>query len=395
MSKKLLVLAASLYQLETILDAKRLGYQVITVDNRADNPGHGFADKSYNVSTVDMNAVLEIGRKEAIDGVLAPCTDVAVPTAAYVAQELNLRGVLLETANIVCNKISFREFLKEHDFAVPENIPLNSSFTADDRLFQKGRWIIKPDRSSGSKGIFIVETAAELARRLPETLSFSPSGSGILERYVDGFQGTCEGVLRNGELALTCILDRQTADSPYVTTCGHCVPTKLELRLQEALFRSLNRLWKLLQVSEGPFDCDFVATRDEVYLLEISPRIGGNAISTLLLKAFNFDLVRYSILLALGEDPPWPALGTVRPAAVVILGVPESGRLVYDQEALLSLRREQWVDSLSMDYECGVPVSAFINSRNRIGQAIIFGESRDNLENRVLELKRRLNIRTV
>jgi biotin carboxylase len=395
MSKKLLVLAASLYQLETILSAKRLGYQVITVDNRAANPGHALADKSYNVSTVDMRAVLEISRKEAIDGVIAPCTDVAVPTAAYVAQELNLRGVPLQAANIVCDKIFFREFLKEHDFPVPENIPLDSSFAAADRLFEKGPWIIKPDRSSGSKGVFIVESAAEFAHRLPETLSFSPTGSAILERYVDGFQGTCEGVLRNGELALTCILDRQTADAPYVTTCGHYVPTKLEPRLQEALLGCLNRLWKLLRVSEGPFDCDFVATRDEVYLLEISPRIGGNAISTLLLKAFNFDLVRYSIQLALGEDPPWPTSGTIRPAAVVILGVPQSGRLAYDEEALLSLRREQWVDSLEMDYECDAPVSAFINSRHRIGQAIIFGESRADLENRVLELKRRLHIRTI
>jgi len=182
---------------------------------------------------------------------------------------------------------------------------------------------------------------------------------------------------------------------PYVTTCGHYVPTKLEPRLQEVLLRSLNRLWRLLQVLDGPFDCDFVATRDTVYLLEMSPRIGGNAISTLLRKAFNFDLVQYSIQLALGEDPPWPASGTIRPAAVVILGVPENGRLVYDEEALLSLRREPWVDSLEMDYECDAPVSAFINSRHRVGQAIIFGENRDNLEDRVLELKRQLHLRTV
>jgi len=42
---------------------------------------------------------------------------------AYVSQGLNLRGVPLQAANIVCNKILFREFLKEHDFPVPENIP--------------------------------------------------------------------------------------------------------------------------------------------------------------------------------------------------------------------------------------------------------------------------------
>src|SRR5512136_1729181 len=104
MNKTLLVLAASRYQLETIRCAKRLGLRVITLDNLPDNPGHLEADRCYNIDTTDMEAVLDAARKERIDGVIAACTDVAVPTAAFLAQELGLAGPPLESARIVCSK---------------------------------------------------------------------------------------------------------------------------------------------------------------------------------------------------------------------------------------------------------------------------------------------------
>src|SRR5512136_2568795 len=103
MTRKLLVLAASQYQIETITSARRLGYYVITLDNRPDNPGHRLADKCFNIDTTDVDAVLEIAQREAIDGIIAPCTDVAVPTAACVAERLHLNGPSLKSAQIACS----------------------------------------------------------------------------------------------------------------------------------------------------------------------------------------------------------------------------------------------------------------------------------------------------
>ena len=81
----LLVLAASTYQLRTIRTAKRLGYRVVTTDNVPTNPGHALADQAYSTDTTDLEGVLAIARRERLDGVIAPCTDVAVPTAAVFA----------------------------------------------------------------------------------------------------------------------------------------------------------------------------------------------------------------------------------------------------------------------------------------------------------------------
>jgi biotin carboxylase len=393
MNKKLLVLAASRYQIDTIRTAKRLGHQVITLDNCPSNPGHLEADKSYDIDTTDMKAVLETARIEGIDGVIAACTDVAVPTAAFLAQELGIAGPPLEGARIACSKILFRRFLAEHGFPVPRSFPIDSRSDPAPVVFESERWIMKPDHSSGSKGIFIVGSRSEFLERLPETLSFSPTGAGILEGYIEGHQGTCEGVLRRGKIALACILDRSTADPPFVATRGHRVPTTMSKDLQQTLLSSLSSAWHLLGITEGPFDCDFVATADSVYLIEISPRLGGNCISGLIRQALDFDIVEHGVRQALGEDPSLPAETRIRPAAIVILGAPDAGLLRFDRDQAELLRREPWVHSLSLDVDYGTPVMPFINGRHRVGEAILMGRDRPDVEAKIAELNRRLGLR--
>lgn len=393
--KSLLVLAASHYQLDIIKTAQRLGYRVITTDNEPSNPGHALADKSYHLSTTDREAVLAIARAERIDGIIAACSDVAVPTAAYIAETLRLPGPNARCAATVTNKIAFRRFLRECGLACPESHTVDARAKVDAALFDGSRWIIKPDDSSGSKGVFILSSYAELCERLPQALRFSSTGRALLERFVDGTQGTCEGFLYRGELAVSCVLDRQTAPAPYVTTCGHHVPSRVTPRQQHALLTQLKHLWARLGIENGPFDCDFVMDGEQVYLLELTPRIGGNAITALLRTAIAFDIVEASVKLACGELAQPPRAQALQAAAVVLLGVFEAGRLAYDAAALQALRAETWVESLVLDESAGAPVQAFINGRHRVGEAIVVGGDRDDLDRKVAQLKDRLRLRAV
>jgi len=395
-SATLLVLAASKYQLRTIRTAKRLGYRVITTDNVPGNPGHALADRAYPTDTTDLDGVLSIARAERIDGVIAPCTDVAVPTAAHVASALQLPGAPYESATIVCNKALFRRFLVQHGLPAPETHDIRDSQRPPAECFERGTWIMKPDRSSGAKGVFIVDSVAEFEARCAETLACSPSRHGVLERFIDGFQGTCEGILRQGRITHAFFLDRQTVAPPYAATAGHHVPTSLAASSRAALLDSLTELWRLLGVTEGPFDCDFVVGSDGVYVLEMTPRLGGNSISTLLHAATGgFDLVEYAVRQACGENVSLPAAIALTPTAVVILGAAEAGNLAFDAHQLAALEREPWVESISMDLQSGAPVKAFTNGRHRVGEALVRGTDRAELDQHARDLRRRLNVRAV
>ena len=395
MSKKVLVLAATSQQIETIATAKRLGYQVLTVDNRPDNPGHRLSDRNYNTDTTDREAVLAIARKERIDGIISPCTDVAVPSAAYVALAMGLKGPPLESTFVACHKCEFRIFLSRSGLPVPAFIPFAQGFDPGEAIFQDGRWIMKPDESSGSRGIFIIGSRVEFLERALETLGNSVNKSGILERFIDGFQGTCEGFLRDGRMAFSCILDRRTAAPPYATTAGHAIPTRLKEVLQRKLLELLNQVWRLLGVTDGPFDCDFVATEDDIFLLELSPRIGGNSISALLKTALGFNMVEHSLRYALSEDIDIPADIDMIPAAIVIFGVAEDGVLEFDRAEAEQLSSEPWIREFSLEKNRGDPVAAFVNSRNRLGQAILVGADRTEVDARIEEIKIRLRLQAI
>jgi biotin carboxylase len=388
--KTLLVLAASGYQIEAITTARRLGFGVITTDNRPDNPGHKLADRAYSVDTRDVAGVLEIARRERVDGLLAPCTDVAMPTLAVVAAKMGLPGPPVEATRIVCDKSAFRAY--QHRQGLPH--PRHFLHTAGDDLPSVGacRWIVKPCQSSGSKGIRVVESERELAAALPEALKVSLSATALVEEFLPGHQGTCEGWLSGGQIVWHCLLDRQTVPLPHVATCGHRLPTILTRRDQDRVVKAIAEVWTGLGVTDGPFDCDFVVNDESVFILELSPRLGGNAISQLVNLAFGFNLVERTVRWACREDagPLPPALP--RPAAVMIFGADRPGRLRYNEAAAAELAANSWVNALSIDFPPGSPVELFTDGRRRVGQALLTAESRVELDDRVMEITRRLAV---
>lgn len=388
----ILVLAASTYQLSAITTAKKLGFRVVTTDNESANPGHALADVSYGVDTLDLEGVLRIAKRERIDGVIAPCTDVAVPTAAYVAQALSLPGPPYASAVIACSKSGFRRFMRTNNLPAPESIDIDPTYRPDAALFAEGAWIMKPDRSSGSKGVFVVRSPREFEAHVAETLSFSPDGCGVLEKYIEGFQGTCEGILEGGRIVRSFFLDRRTVPLPHVATCGHIVPTVLPPERQRDMLRMLEEVWGLLQVTDGPFDCDFVVGASGAYILEMTPRLGGNSIAKLLSVATGFDIVEYSIRHACGATTALPSNFEVRPTSILIFGTGDAGVLTYDEGEYVRLQLEPWIESISMDLPAGAPVEAFINGRHRVGEALVHGEDRDVLERRIAEVRERMKI---
>ena len=109
--RKILLLGGSAAQLIAIEKAKELGYYTVLCDYLPDNPGQYIADSFHLVSTTDKEAVLEVAKREQIDGIVAYSSDPAAPTAAYVANAMNLPGMDYNVVRHFCEKQLFREFL--------------------------------------------------------------------------------------------------------------------------------------------------------------------------------------------------------------------------------------------------------------------------------------------
>lgn len=89
---KILILGGGYQQLPAIRKAHEMGLTVLLADYLADAPGRKKANQSFLISTRDKEEILELARREQVDGILAFASDPAAETATYVAEQLGLSG---------------------------------------------------------------------------------------------------------------------------------------------------------------------------------------------------------------------------------------------------------------------------------------------------------------
>ena len=305
--KKILLLGGSAQQVIAIKKARELGYYTILCDYLQDNPGQYYADKFYLISTTDMKAVYKIAKDEKIDGILSYASDPAAPTAAYIAEKLNLPGNPYVSVDILCNKDKFRKYLSSKGFNAPKS---RAYIKKADVLKEKHEFeypiIIKPVDSSGSKGVTVVHSLEGVDKAIDYAFSFTRSSKIIVESYIEKKHKYLIGgdiFVQNGKIVIWGLLNchRDSQVNPLVPV-GKSYPLELS---NDDICKVKNVLQKLvdcLKIESGSMNVELIIDKnDKVWLIDIGPRAGGNMIPDLLSMIFNVDLVKLAILSAMGE----------------------------------------------------------------------------------------------
>lgn len=307
--RKILLLGGSAQQVIAIETAKRMGFFTVLCDYLTDNPGQYVADQFYLVSTTDKEAILDVAKKEKVDGILAYASDPAAPTVAYVAEKLGLPGNPYESVEILCNKDRFRKFLKENGFCTPKADGYESIQDAI-KDCRGGRYhfpvISKPVDSSGSKGVVKINDISELYEKLSYSMSFSRAGRIVVEEYVEkfGYQIAGDGLSIDGKLVFRCFANdhfNPKCINPFVPVSAS-FPYNMPIWVQDKVHTEIQRLLTLLNMKTCTYNFDLRIDKDyNVYLMEVAPRDGGNYIPQVIRYATGGDLIECSVQAAMGE----------------------------------------------------------------------------------------------
>lgn len=305
--KRLMLLGGLRYLLPVINEAHKMGVHVITADYLPDNIAHKYSDEYCNVSIIDKDAVLKAAQELKIDGILSHAVDPGVTTAAYVAEKMGLPfQCTYEAACILQDKSLFRKFLTENGFNCPKAKGYDN---IDDALKDVDyfNWpvIVKPVDSAGSKGVTKVEKKADLKTAIETALSASISKNFIVEDFLDkvGAQSSADIFTADGKLVYPAYSDQlfdKNAANPY-TPAIEIWPASMEQKYQDDLTNQLQRLFTLLNVKSGIYNVESrVCSDGKAYIMEVSPRGGGNRIAELQDMATGQSLIRNEIKKALG-----------------------------------------------------------------------------------------------
>lgn len=307
--KKLMLLGGMRYLIPVIKAAHNMGVYVITCDYLPNNIAHKYSDEYCNVSIIDKEAVLEVAKKLKIDGIMSFACDPGVTTAAYVAEKMKLPSTgTYEAISILQNKGRFREFLKKNNF----NVPTAKGYTDIEEALKDAslfHWpiIVKPTDSAGSKGVTKVDEPTKLKDSIEYALSFSSSREFIIEDFLEkkGHSSDCDSFSVNGELKFVSFSGQrfdEKCENPY-TPAAFEWPSSISKEHREELRNELQRLLRLLNMKTGIYNIETRECTDgKAYIMECSPRGGGNRLSEMVKYCTGIDLISNAVKAVLGEE---------------------------------------------------------------------------------------------
>lgn len=382
--KKLMLLGGIHYLLPVIKAAHEQGYYVITADYLPDNVAHKSSDEYVNVSIIDKEAVLKESIKHKIDGIISFGVDPGVVSAAYVQEKMGLPTMgPYESVKILQNKDLFRAFLKDNGFNVPEaNGYASKEDAINDTSWLKWPMIVKPTDCAGSKGVTRVDKIEDYEKAVDYAFEKSISGNIIVEQFIEkiGCSSDTDCFLLDGEFKFMSYNAQRFDDNaanPY-TPAAYSWPSTFP-EYEQYLTSELQRLVSILRMKTSVFNIETRVGKDgKPYIMECTPRGGGNRLCEVLKYATGIDMITAQVRAAVGdsvegiEQKPYNGHW----AEIILHGEKEGvfKELVISDEIKKNIvETDLWINK-------GDIVSSFNGASDTIGTMIMRFNSSDELE---------------
>lgn len=398
--KKLMILGASRRQLPFINIAKARGYYTIVVGPEGDYPGFKVADKAYFFDTRDKEHILEAARAEKIDAITTDQTNVSVPTVAYVAKHMNLRGIDEDLALQFTDKYEMRKKVRELGIAQPDfrkAVTLEEALAAGEELGYP--LVIKPVDSQGSRGVFKIANPAELRRMFPESLAFSGQGAVIVEQFINGREFVANGFAMGGRYRTLNVGRQMLFDTPGRFIANMCMVFSTAGKLPEDLRKVEETNTRLIEGMGLPFGItysEYILSDDDgrVYLVECAARGGGVFISSHLTPyACGFDANTALIDFLVEGRERFPEAGELEDniAAWRCFALPEGViRHCSGQDELLKIPgvRDAFLDGIGP----GMPAHRLEDDGQKLGPIVYSGKKEAELLEAMAQTAKTLHI---
>lgn len=389
--KKLMLLGGIRYLLPVIKAAHEQGYYVITADYLPDNNAHKYSDEYVNVSIIDKEAVLKIAKEKEIDGIMSFGVDPGVVTASYVQNQMNLPSFgPYKSVEILQNKDKFRKFLLENGF----NVPKAKGFSSVEEALADLSWyefpvIVKPTDSAGSKGVTRVDKIDELQSAIEYAFKHSIKGNIIVEEFIEkkGCSSDSDSFSLNGELKVVTFSAQRFDDkalNPY-TPAAYSWPSTFTEDEEIYLTSEIQRLLTLLQMKTSIYNIETrIGTNGKPYIMEVSPRGGGNRLAEVIRYATGVDMITACVRAAVGDEIEEIQTSSCNGHwAEIILHAEMKGQfrgLVVSEDMIpFVYEKDLWVAK-------GDLVEAFSGANNAIGTLVLNFDTAEKKEKALSEL---------
>ena len=299
--KRMLLLAGTNLTIEAIRLAQRLGVWVAVADYNEETPAKKIADAAFNVSTTDIESLVQLCVDQKIDGVFTNWIDSMLPWGCKLCEKMGFPyPFTLEQIDAFTDKEKFKKLCIDFDVPVPRlYLDESSVILSQDIEFPV---IVKPVDSSGSRGISVCHNISQLRNGMEKAKAYSRSRHVIVEQYIDEDEITVNYVIENGEITLTSIHDRyfNTEQEGVIKTPDiYIYPSKYTQMYEKNVDPLVKRMLKKAGLKNGSIFMQACVQNNQVYFYETGMRLNGCKIYHIVDAEYHYNALERLICFAL------------------------------------------------------------------------------------------------
>ncbi len=267
-------------------------------------------------------------KKISISGV--SCFDCeSLELAAYLARAMSLPFPSIESILCCRNKFLSKQTWTRAGIPCPQVDLVRDAEHLRQVMMQRiGPVILKPMTGSGSELIFKCSHSIDACGMLDvmhRQLAVHPnarmygkiSNSGmvfdsrreiVVEEFIDGREYSCDFILDGDKLEIIRLASKIVdIDQITGTTLAYIIPGQsFALETIEPLKRQLHKAARVLGLVHAVCMADFIISKDSVYLLEITPRLGGDCLPQLIMASSGLDVIGLALDFSEGKPVDLP-----------------------------------------------------------------------------------------
>ncbi len=306
---KALVLAGGMPQIELINQLKARGIETLLADYYPNPVAMDYADKFFQISTLDVAAIQQLAIDEKVDFLITACTDQALLTVAKVSEALGLPTYVdYQTARNVTNKAYMKKVFAENGIPTAKHA-IAGRIEELDLTDWKYPLIVKPVDCNSSKGIRRVEDFATLKTAFENAAKLSRTKTAIVEEYISGKEISLDVYIENGK---AMVLDYTTSEKLkfknrfIIFRSWH--PSKISDEVKKKYCEVVQKMADAFGLKNSPMMVQTLTDGKNIYIIECSARTGGGIKYLSIKRDCGVDIIAAVIDLTLGKKPHIQAL---------------------------------------------------------------------------------------
>ena len=291
MKKLLLVIPENSYKSnDFVTAAEKLDLDFLVITDSQQVSGQ-FSD---TVIIHSFNKELENDVREKLQDVthILPVDHSALKFSAYLVDLLKAKGNNTKSINTAMNKFESRNIFNSVSEIKIQNAIVNKIEDIEIFINENGTSVLKPIYGTASKSVIKINSFKENKAAVKKLMQDCSDQNLIIEEFVDGSEYALEGNLINSELKKIIIFDKPiNYKEPYFEESIYIAPTEIPDKTQKEIVNLVGKACKELGLKNGPVHVEFKIHKNEIFIIEINPRMIGGLCS----RCLSFGLFKISL----------------------------------------------------------------------------------------------------